>query len=286
MFSILKKIVWIKFGVGKRFTWTDPDQLVQLPTLTKSMNNGHVRAVKLEYTYSLYVFVCQHTEKSASLSHKIHFAFEFAGIRLDPKTASCVYEIDKIYKDLCILWKLENNQSIQDNPNSKPNQPYCSLCLHDLNASYVQFSSNLYHSTCINYWLNCVDPNSFPNLRVPWYHHHVVNRIHIICTLPNGFGRCSVDFVFILISFFWLALDSSKVRSIYTYRCRNPSDWIQCIACFIPTRAISLGLIKCVYYNNAYGSLHTITGLWCTVSDCPTTWQDWQTNKKMFDLIG
>ena len=46
------------------------------------------------------------------------------------------------------------------------NNQICALCINEINSNEIMFSSNNYHSQCINFWLNLVDQLSFPSLRI------------------------------------------------------------------------------------------------------------------------
>ncbi len=77
---------------------------------------------------------------------------------------------DKLYHHKnTIELNFESCNSNNNSNSSNKNEILCSYCLHRVNLAldHVLFNSKYYHCNCINFWLNVVDSNSLPDLRLP-----------------------------------------------------------------------------------------------------------------------
>ncbi len=74
------------------------------------------------------------------------------------------------FKNLLVLLKLNEIDLKSDDIfcfQMSDYKPDCALCLDEIDSNEIltTYSSNNYHTTCINFWINLVDEINFPNLK-------------------------------------------------------------------------------------------------------------------------
>jgi hypothetical protein len=80
-------------------------------------------------------------------------------------TQTC-QQIEDIYLKIINLWNDEvNNDEQNQNEIDVINKGLCCFCSNPVSSNNgVEFHLKTYHVSCINFWLNCVDSNTIPNV--------------------------------------------------------------------------------------------------------------------------